>query len=447
MTISRAAAVCGGRIVGAVTDDRELGRIVIDSREIREGDAFAAYKGEKVDGHNYIEAAFRNGAACCIAERVPENVTGPVILVDDVQNAIEAISRAYRGSLCLPIVGITGSVGKTSAKEMISSVLSQRYRTLKTEANLNNQLGVPMTLSRITGEHEAAVVEMGISGFGEMTALAKMMQPDVAVFTLIGHAHLEFLGDLDGVLRAKTEMLPFVSENGTVILNGDDAKLRTVQCPQRVILCGLSEDCSVRAGNIAVCPDGTVRCRISIGSDGFDVHIPAYGKHLVYAALEAAAVGHVMGLTNSEIAAGIAAYQTVGRRGAVTRTASLTLVDDCYNANPDSVKSAIDSLTMLDGRHVCILSDMLEQGKNAPALHLEAGQYAAAHGIDRVLTFGELGAYIARGAEDIAIHFESREALLQKLPELLHAGDTVLVKASRGMKLDEVSDMLKELEL
>lgn len=224
MTVSRAAAICGGRLTQY--SDAPIGRAIIDSRQVQPGDMFVAYRGENVDGHRFIAKALEAGAACCLAEYLPEGVSGPVILADDVQAALEKICAEYRRGLSIPVIGITGSVGKTTAKEMISSVLEQRMNVLKTEGNLNNQIGVPMTVSRIEREHEAAVIEMGISGFGEMTALARIAQPTVAVFTVIGHAHLEFLHDLEGVFRAKTEMLAFMPEDGTVIYNGDDAMLR-----------------------------------------------------------------------------------------------------------------------------------------------------------------------------------------------------------------------------
>ena len=204
--VSQAARICGGQLIGEKNRDREIGRVVIDSRAVEPGDLFVAYKGERVDGHDYIGTALDKGAACCLAERLPEGIAAGVILVDDVQKALEQLCTAYRESLQLPVVGITGSVGKTTAKEMIWSVLSQKLKVLKTEGNLNNQIGVPMTLSRITHDHQAAVVEMGISGFGEMTELARMARPTVAVFTVIGHAHLEFLHDLEGVFRANGDV-------------------------------------------------------------------------------------------------------------------------------------------------------------------------------------------------------------------------------------------------
>lgn len=445
ITVTQAARICGGQLVGGGNPDREIGRVVIDSRAVTPGDLFVAYKGERVDGHDYIAAALEKGAACCLAERLPEGVASGVILVRDVQTALEKISAAYRESLCLPVVGITGSVGKTTAKEMVWSVLSRKLNVLKTEGNLNNQIGVPMTLSRITPEHQAAVVEMGISGFGEMTELARMARPTVAVFTVIGHAHLEFLHDLEGVFRAKTEMLAFMPEDGTVIVNGDDPWLRSIKCRQRLIRCGLSEDCQVRAENIQLLPEGRTLCDIVYGEERIHADIPAHGRHMVYAAMEAAAAGFTLGLSPEQIERGIAGYQVVGRRGAVTATGKLTLIDDCYNANPDSMRCAIDSLKDLPGRHVAILADMLEMGSGGEQMHRELGRYAVENGMDLVLCCGPLGREIAEGAGSRGKWFESRQALAEALPELLEKGDTVLVKASRGMHLEEISEQLKTM--
>ena len=443
MTIERAAALCGGTLRGAADGAAELGAIVIDSRAVRPGDLFAAYRGERVDGHDYIAAAFDRGAACCLAERVPEGETRPVLLVESVQDAVEAIAAGYRETLSLPVVGITGSVGKTSAKEMIASVLSQRLNVLKTEGNLNNHIGVPMTVSRITAEHEAAVVEMGISGFGEMTRLAQIARPTLAVYTVIGHAHLEYLHDLDGVLRAKGEMLALMPEDAPVLVNGDDEKLRGLVCRQKKLSFGLGADCDLRAENIRALPNGSA-CEIVGLGRRIAVTIPAFGRHLLYAALEGALVGMLLGLSDEEIAAGIAAFEVVGRRGAVTDTGFVTLIDDCYNANPDSCRSAVDSLLALPGRHVCILGDMLELGPESAAMHFDLGRYAADRGA-LVLTTGALSAETARGAGDRGRHYPDRDALIAALPTVLRRGDAVLVKASHGARFDAVSEAIKEL--
>lgn len=445
MTITKAALACGGRLSGRIGEDKELGKVVIDSRAVTAGDFFVAYKGERADGHDYISAAFDRGAVCCLAQRVPEGETRPIIIVPDVQPALEKICAEYRRGLCLPVIGITGSVGKTSAKEMISAVLSQRLNVLKTDKNLNNQIGVPMTVSRITPEHQAAVVEMGISGFGEMRCLAKIARPDIAVFTLIGHAHLEFLHDLDGVLQAKTEMLDFMAEDAVVIVNGDDEKLWGLQCRQKKISFGLGAQCDVRAENISHGSAGETECDIVYGERRIHARINAYGRHMIYAALEGAAVGMRMGLSDEEIVRGIAAFETVGRRAAVTDTGTITLIDDSYNANPDSVKCGIDSLVKMPGRHVCVLGDMLELGENAGRMHFDIGRYAASKEVELVLTSGTLSAQTCRGAGEKGRHFESREALMEALPGLIQKGDSVLVKASLGSRFDQISEALKNL--
>ena len=445
MTLKKAAECCGGKLVNCADDSVTIARAVIDSRAIEPGDLFVAYHGEKTDGHRFIHSALKKGAVCALAEYLPEGVNGPVLLTDDVQKALEAICTAYRESLHIPVVGITGSVGKTTAKEMIAAVLSQRFHTLKTEGNHNNQIGVPMTVSRIEPEHEAAVVEMGISGFGEMTELAAVAKPTVAVFTVIGRAHLEFLHDLEGVFRAKTEMIAFLPPDGTVIANGDDAWLSKISCPQRVLLYGTGENCDVRADEIELLPEGRTRCRIRYRDRTIRADVPAFGRQMVYAALEGAAAGIVLGLTDAEIEAGIASYRTVGRRNAVTDTGFVTLVDDCYNANPESMRCAVDSLAACSGRKVCLLADMLEMGADSPHMHLDLGKYAAEKGIDLVAACGELGKNIALGAGERGMWFASRDAMIEALPTLLNKGDRVLVKASLGMHMEHVAEAVKAL--
>lgn len=445
-TVKDALTACGGELHGEAKLSAVLGEVIIDSRAVKPGDMFVAYRGENTDGHKYISTALDKGAVCCLAEYVPEGEARGVIVVPSVQSALEDIMRAYREKINIPVVGITGSVGKTTAKEMIWSVLSQRMNVLKTEGNLNNHIGVPMTLSRITREHELAVVEMGISGFGEMSVLASMARPSIAVFTVIGHAHLEFLHDLDGVFKAKTEMLSFMPEDGTVIINGDDEKLRALSCPQRIISYGLGEDCAVRAQNLRFDGENGASCDIVFENRVIPVRIPSYGRHMVYAALEGAAVGLILGLTDEEIAAGIAAFHTVGRRGAVTNTGYITLIDDCYNANPDSMRCAVDSLVELPGRHVCVFSDMREMGDDSPEHHRALGEYALSKGVDFVAAYGELSKNITAALGDKARHFQTREELIAAIPEYIQKGDNVLVKASLGMHLEPVAEALKALK-
>lgn len=439
MTIFSAARAAGGCVAGC-GQDAPLSGGVIDSREAGPGLMFCALPGERADGHEYMRSALEKGAACCLATHVPEGVTGPVILVDDVRSAMAKIAGACRDRLDIPVVGITGSSGKTTAKEMCAAVLSQKYNTLKTEKNFNNELGVPLTLFRIGPEHGAAVVELGINHFGEMGRLGAMAKPDIAVYTLIGRSHLEALGDLDGVLRAKGELVEHMPPDGLLIVNGDDEKLAAWRPARRKLTFGLGEGCDVRGVGFA--PRGAEGSALTVlaGERRIELFLPAYGRHLAYAALAAAAMGIELGLSDGQIAAGAADYAPVGRRARVIETPSLTVIDDCYNANPDSVKMAIASAGALGGRLVCILGDMLELGEQSEQMHREVGEAARAAGA-LLLTAGERSA--AMGGE----HFASKAELISALPRLLKRGDRVLVKASHSMAFEEISDALRALSL
>ena len=270
-----------------------------------------------------------------------------------------------------------------------------------------------------------------------------MVRPDIGLFTIIGKAHLEFLHDREGVFKAKTEMLPYISQNGSIIINGDDDLLNTLSSNKKLIRFGLDESCDIRAVNIVKDEDSNTSCTVIYPEGSFEIKIPAYGEHMIYAALEGAAVGLSLGLSEKEIQEGIANYETVGRRAALLNTGKLTLIDDSYNANPDSVMCGIDSLVKLPGRKVCILGDMLELGEAENQMHYDCGEYAVKKGVSLVLTSGELSKHTALGAGQRGIHFESREALIAALPELIKEGDCILVKASRRSKFEEVSEALK----
>ena len=447
MTIRDAARICGGVISGQLSTELISGSIVIDSRQVQNGDLFAAFRGDHADGHDYIAGAFDRGAVCCLAERVPDGERRCIIVVESVPEAVEKLAAAYRGSFDIPIIGITGSVGKTTAKEMISAVLERHFQVLKTEGNLNNRIGVPMMLSRLRKEHEAAVIEMGISEFGEMSCLAQMVHPTIAVYTVIGHAHLEFLHDLEGVLRAKTEMLEYMQDTAPVVVNGDDPYLKALQCRQRKICCGFDESCDVRPENIRIVGEKT-ECDIVCGMRRIPVIIPAFGRHHISAALSAAAVGMLLGLSDEEIRDGIAAFRNVGRRSELVHTGFVTLFDDTYNANPDSVRSGIDTLIQMQGsRHICILGDMLELGEKSPQMHYEVGQYAKEQGVDVVITSGRLAKEASKAMGTKGIDFETRDALINELPSLLREGDCVLVKASKGSHFETVSAAIRELNV
>lgn len=440
LTPERLAAVTGGIVFGTLPD-REIGSITMDSRTVTDGAVFAAIVGERVDGHSFLPSAMEQGAVCALVERHVPDCPLPQIRVDSTEAALRQIAAYYRDQFDIPFIGVTGSVGKTTAKEMIAPVLSQRWNTLKTEKNFNGQLGVPMTLFRLREEHEAAVVEMGVSEFGEMERLTRMVRPDIAVFTLIGDSHLEFLGSREGVLRAKSAILQGMGPEGLVICNGDDPLLAAADFGRKTIRFGLGEGCDVRAENIFHTEDFSMTCDIVAEERRIPVTIPAYGQHMVYAALMSSAVGIHYGLTDDEIISGILSYENVGHRNRVIKTDILTVIDDCYNSNPSSARSAIASMKDLPGRHVCILGDMLELGPEGPELHRELGAYASEQGA-LVIACGELSEHMARGAGEGSLWFAETSALTEKLPELIQPGDCVLVKASRRMKFEQITEAL-----
>ena len=446
-TVENVLRACGGKWLGEdAALGRELTAVTTDSRTVTPGCLFAAIPGERADGHDFIAQTLRSGAVCAICQRVPEGVTGNLILVPDTVTALQAAAAFYRAQFDIPVLGITGSVGKTTAKEMTASVLGQHFRVHKTAGNFNNDLGVPITLFGLDETHEAAVVEMGVSHPGDMERLAEMVRPTMALYTVIGHAHLEFLKSREGILAEKSVMNRYLPGGGFVLCNGDDDLLSAMPCAQRKLTFGMGADCDVRAENVALLPDGGTSCTVVLGPRRIDIRIPAYGEHMVYAALEGAAAGFVLGLSDEEIVHGIEAYEPVGRRARRVQTGHLTIIDDCYNANPTSVGSAIRSLSRCVGRKVCILGDMLELGDDARGLHYQTGELARACGIDLVLTAGPLASEIARGAGQPEHGFAGREELIAALPGLLRRGDTVLVKASRSMRFEEITAALEALK-
>ncbi len=420
---------------------REISAVTTDSRKIEPGCLFAAIKGERVDGHDFIPAVMEAGAICAIGEVVPEGLR-PFIKVRNTVSALQDIAEFYRMQFDIPIIGVTGSVGKTTAKEMLASVLAQKYCVHKTAGNFNNELGVPLTVFGLREEHTAAVIEMGISHFGEMSLLTRIVKPDHGLFTVIGHAHLEFLGDRAGVLRAKSEMVECLTARGKVFCSGDDDMLVSADFVREKITYGMNENCAVRAENIAIDSDGCAAFTLRSGERSFPVILKSFGEHLISAALAAAAVGMELGLTDAQIAAGIAAYEPVGSRSRLIKTGKISIIDDCYNSNPSSLASSLRSLSRMAGRKVALIGDMLELGENAAALHADCGALAKSLGIE-VITLGALSTHAAAAAG--GRHFQSREALIAALPELIHEGDCVLVKASHSMHFEELSEVLKAL--
>lgn len=451
LTLRRIAEVCGGTYIGSEEDGgREVSGITTDSRKAEKGFLFAAIKGERADGHDFIPQVFEKGALCVISERRLFEPAGNYILVESTLHALKEIAQEYLEQLAILVVGITGSVGKTSTKEMIAAVLAQKYRVLKTAGNFNNELGLPLTVFRLCEEDEIAVLEMGISDFGEMHRLAKIAKPDTCVITNIGQCHLEFLQDRDGILRAKTEIFDFLRQDGHIILNGDDDKLSTIEEVKgiRPVFFGIGTENDVYADRIEKRGLAGISCRIHTKQGSFTTLIPIPGIHMVMNALAGTAVGLHYGLTTEQIRAGIESLQPVSGRFNILQTEKYTIIDDCYNANPVSMKASLEVLQDGLGRKVAILGDMGELGEDEAKLHRGVGEFAGGLDIDCCICVGPLCQELADGVLSVnqkmeVIHLDNLQQLLGRLPEFVQEGDTVLVKASHFMHFEKVVEKLK----
>ena len=455
MTIQNVTEACHGTFHGNVPFlEQEIQGVAIDSRKIKPGYLFVPIKGAKVDGHTFIPQVMENGALVTLAEHPLEDGPHPYILVDSCEQALKDIAAFYRNALDIKVVGITGSVGKTSTKETIASVLSQKYNVLKTEGNFNNEIGLPLTIFNIREEHKVAVLEMGIDHFGEMHRLASISQPDICVITNIGLAHMENLGSRDGILKAKTEVFDHLKPNACVILNGDDDKLCTVSSVQgkSPVFFGLSPERNAYADEIENLGLRGTNCTLHLSAGSIRVHIPVPGEHMIYNALAAACTGLALGLTPEEIKSGIESLKTISGRTNLIETDSLLIIDDCYNANPISMKSSLDVLATASGRKVAIMGDMFELGPNECELHYITGSYAAEKQIDIICCIGELSRHAYSGAkahatQSVVLYFETRQEFLEKIQNVIQKGDTILVKASHSMEFPEIVSALKEMKL
>ena len=466
MTLSEIADACCGIYCGDPAFlDCEVSSVAIDSRKVIKDTLFVAIKGARVDGHSFIPQVMEAGALCSLSEQDLGDVDYPYIRVSSCTEALKDLAEHYRRSLDIKVVGITGSVGKTSTKEMIASVLSEKYNVLKTEGNFNNEIGLPLTVFNIREEHEVAVLEMGISHFGDMKPLAKIARPDVCVITNIGYAHLENLGTRDGILKAKTEIFNHMNPDGIVIVNGDDDKLSTISQVhgKRPLVFGISNKDGVYADNIkSLGLDGTSftihGIKTSDNYSTFDLTVPVPGHHMVYNAMAAALVGSVLGLSSIEIERGVKNLKTIAGRNNIIKENGFTIIDDCYNANPVSMKASLDVLDTAIGRKVAILGSMFELGENEKQMHYDVGMYLGTKDIDVLITAGDLAAQIAEGtrayidtnynAHGCEVHdFETRDDMLKCIGHILKTGDNILIKASHGMEFTKVVEAVKTINL
>ncbi|MCH5211192.1 MAG: UDP-N-acetylmuramoyl-tripeptide--D-alanyl-D-alanine ligase [Oscillospiraceae bacterium] len=451
LTIGDILKATGGELLSGDIDKVITG-ITTDSRNTDAGTLFVPIIGEKFDGHEFIQAAFDQGAQAAITQKETELLVGKTIIkVNDTFKALGDIARFYKERYNVPTVAVTGSVGKTTTKDMLYSALSGKYNTLKTERSFNNEIGLPLTVFRLEKEHEAIVLEMGMNHFGEIERLASIGRPDVAVITNIGQAHIEHLGSREGIFKAKMEIAKLFTEKNTLIVNGDDDFLGNVKgtVPCKVLYYGINNPENdvyakdIRDGGLdgiefaAVTPEGEYKIKVNVP-----------GEHNVYNALAAICVGREFNVPMEKIIEGIENFELTEMRMAVEEYEGITIINDCFNASPDSIKAAVKVLGKIkDKRKIAILGDMLEMGDYAERAHYELGKALCENGIDMLITAGENMKHLARGAKDNGIGsiavFDKTLEVCEFVKKEIKSGDAVLIKASHGMHFEQVYDSIK----
>lgn len=429
--------------------------ISTDSRNIGEKALFIPIIGERFDGHAFIDQSFQAGALGALTQMATAPVENKVIIkVESTAKALQDIARYYRKLFKIPFVAVTGSVGKTSTKDMIAGVLGQKFNVLKTAGNFNNEIGLPLTIFNLDSFHQASVIEMGMSGFGEISRLTSIAQPDIAVITNIGMSHIEKLGSRQNILKAKMEILEGLSRNGLVVLNGDDKLLYGLKdlLEFRTVFYGMEEGLDYQAYNIKTMGETGTQFEIAVGNKEYKVSVPVPGVHNIYNALAAIAVGLEVELTMEKIISGIAEFSPGAMRLNIVKGKKIKVINDAYNASPHSMEAAINVLNELGAktRSIAVLGDMLEMGEWAPKAHMDVGRYAAAKDINHIVTVGKEGKNIAEGAIEAGMQkshvfsFDTTEEALSYLSGMLKENDVVLVKGSRGMKMERIVEGLKD---
>lgn len=432
-------------------------QVSTDTRKIEKGALFIALEGENFDAHDFVQMAIDGGAEGLIVSRPVdlEGWEGVIIQVEDTLRALQQLASRNRQKFNALVVGVTGSNGKTTTKDMIASVLGEKYFTLKTEGNFNNQIGLPLTLLKLDDSYGAVVLEMGMRGLGEIALLAQIAEPDGAVITNIGETHIERLGSIENIARAKGEIFDYIPPGGFVVINGDDKKVReqAQRCHGRVIYFGTEWDVHLKAEHIST-QKGKVSFLLKTSVGQIEIHLPLPGRHNVMNALAAAGIGLEAGLTLNEIKKGLERTTVTSMRQEVLESPMFTIINDTYNANPVSVKAALGVLAdMAEGkRTVAILGDMYELGHREVEGHREVGAEAAALGIDVLVTVGELAGEIAIGASmeqespEQIISFQKNDQLKEHLAQIVKKDDIILVKGSRGMKMEEITECLQGMK-
>ena len=441
LSVKDIAAAVGGRLVGG---DKNVTSVCTDTRKISTGCLFIALKGLRYDGHDYVDAASEYGAAAVMTQREFQ-ISVPQIIVEDTRAAYMSLASWYLSGFNIPVVAVTGSVGKTSTREMIAAAIGIKYHVHKNEGNLNNDIGLPATIMTLDDSYTAAVYEMGMNHAGEISRLSKLVRPDVGVITNIGISHIEHLGSRENIFAAKMEILDGMDPSAPLILNADSEFLAGVAYPDSVFF-GVNVSADYMARDIVTSDTGVAFTCVH-GENETKVELPVMGVHQVYNALAAIAVAGCFGISEEEAAKGLSDYHNTGLRQHIEHLGGLTLIEDCYNASPDSMKAGLDILRSI-GKHrrIAVLGDMLELGDYSDEAHRVVGEYAALRA-DLVLTTGDRAALISERAGENgaqALHFESKEKLTECLKNLLSDGDTILFKASRGMKFEDIIDALKK---
>jgi len=467
------------KLIQALSDSRvhaglatEITSIVVDSRKAETGSVFVALRGDRVDGHLYVQEAFDRGAIAAVVERDPgcgtvldlgrsdldlaQTVPPVCLLVEDSLDALQRAAGWWRVQFDVRVIGITGSVGKTTTKELVASVLARRYNVLKSKGNYNNEIGLPLTLLELDDTYECVVLEMGTYGPGEITLLAKLARPQVGIVTNVGPVHLERMGTIERIAEAKAELLVSLPADGVAILNQDDERVRAMasQTEARAFSYGLEPGADLWADEIESHGLDGVRFRMHYVSprgreEAVYVHLPLLGRHSVHTALRAAAVGQIEGLSWDEILSGLSVGEQL-RLFVVPGVNGSTLLDDTYNSSPDSAIAALNLLGELSGRKIAVLGDMLELGGYETEGHVRVGRRAM-DAVSILITVGDLGRLIGRGAleygmaHERVVHLEDNEAAIVHLQDLIEPGDTVLVKGSRGMRMEEIVEALARL--
>jgi UDP-N-acetylmuramoyl-tripeptide--D-alanyl-D-alanine ligase len=425
----------------------------IDSRSIGAGDLFFAVKGERLDGHDYVDAAFGRGAAAAVVgkDQLPRFADRSQILaVDDTLVALQSLGKAVRREWGKPLIGITGSAGKTTTKDAIAHLLATKYRVLKSEGNFNNHFGLPLMLLKLEPEHDTAVIEMGMSHAGEIKALATIAQPEIGVVTCVAPVHLEFFDSVAGIARAKYELVESLPANGTAVLNADDEYVSQFgrEFRGKVMSFGIERAANVRAQNIEERGTDGSRFDVVVGGQSCRAELPLVGRHNVYNALAAIAVALEPGLTLNEATAALASLRPSDKRGEVTRVGDIKVINDCYNSNPKALDAMVDALAgMAAQRRIVVAGEMLELGAAAEELHRQSGKHVAERGIDVLVGVRGLAQAMVEEARKGGIRAQfvaSPEEAGEWLARETREGDVVLLKASRGVKLEGALETWKD---